>query len=150
MDSSRRNVIVSAPFLRPASDNCIHTKNVFSLLDLTEEEESFHKIKKHMDTCPVCESAFRKFEQKSLETKVFIPKPQIDSETKMVFESEVHELFKTFDLNEKTRLRKKIKSNFKKIDMAGLDFVRNLGSKNMIKTYALGAVLFVILRQFFN
>lgn len=103
-----------------------------------------------MDTCNVCESAYKKFEQKNLETKVYIPRPQIDSETKAVFEGEVHELFKTFDLNEKALLRKKIKTKIKKMDHLGTDFLKNVTSKNMLKTYAFGAVLFVILRQFFN
>lgn len=150
MDSSRRNVIVSTPSFIAKKETCIHTKNVFSLLDLGVEDENFIKIKKHMDSCSVCENAFSDFEQKTFESKVYIPKPQIDLETKSVFENEVHELFKVFDLNEKARLRKKIKSNFKKLDMAGIDFIKNLSSKNMLKTYAFGAVLFVILRQFFN
>lgn len=103
-----------------------------------------------MHQCAVCESVFKTFEMKSLEAKVYIPKPQIDSETKAAYEREIHELFKSFDLNEKELLKKKIKSNIKKIDMLGVAFFKNLASKSMLKTYALGVVLFVVLRRFFN
>lgn len=117
---------------------------------MSREEESYHRLHKHLSGCDVCQKAYKHFELKNFEAKVYIPKPQIDSETKLVFEGEVHEIFKTFDLNEKERLKKKIKSNIKKLDNAGIDFIRNLGSKSMLKTYALGAVLFVLLRQFFS
>ncbi len=145
----RRNVFVSS-VSSISKDYCIHTKNVFSLMDLHPEDKSYQKIKKHMDDCQVCEGAYKKFEFKNLEAKIHIPKPQIDSETKEIFENEIHELFKTLDLNEKALLRKKIKSNIKKIDVAGIEFIKNLASKGMIKTYVFGAALFVVLKQFFD
>lgn len=143
----RRNVFVSSTSI---AKDCIHTKNVFSLMDMSPEDRNFQKIQKHLEGCKICKSAFEDFKLKNLEAKIHIPKPQIDSETKLMFESEVHELFKTLDLNEKALLRKKIKSNIKKIDMAGVEFIKNLASKAMIKTYVFGAALFVVLKQFFD
>lgn len=130
--------------------NCIHTKNVFSLIDLSPNEESYKKIRKHVDTCKVCESELKNFEFACSEAKIHIPKPQIDSETKEIFVREVSDLFRVFDLNEKELLKKKIKNKIKSIDSMGVDFIKTLTSKSMLTTYAFGAVLFVVLRQFFN
>jgi hypothetical protein len=129
--------------------NCIHTKNVFSLLDLGVQDESFLRMRKHMDNCKICEKEFNDFKFKSLEVKIHIPKPLIDSETKEVFSREITELFKTFELNQKTLLRKKIKTNIKKIDTFGISFLKTLTSKAMLASYAFGAVLFVVLKKFF-
>lgn len=129
---------------------CIHTKSIFSLIDLDFEDEAFVNIKKHSDKCIACSTALSKFELQNQQATFFIPRPQIDTDTKNAFEREVHEVFRTFELNEKEQLRLKIKKNIKKIDTAGIEFIKHLSSKNMIKTYALGLVMFVVLRQFFN
>lgn len=144
----RNSQVLSAPV--NLEKTCIHTKSIFSLIDLDFEDESFVNIKKHSDKCEACSNALSKFELQNQQATFFIPKPQIDAETKNAFEREVHEVFRVFELNEKEQLRLKIKKNIKKIDMAGVEFIKNLGSKNMMKTYALGLVLFVVLRQFFN
>jgi hypothetical protein len=130
--------------------SCVHTKNIFSLVDLAHHDDSYQRIRKHVDGCQVCDIHYKKFELENLAVKIHIPKPQIDSETKEVFAREISELFKTFDLNEKTLLRKKIKSNIKKIDSLGVGLVKNLFSKTMLASYAGGVVLFVVLKQFFN
>lgn len=129
---------------------CIHTKSIFSLIDLDFEDDAFVNIKKHADKCIACSSALSKFELENQQASFFIPKPQIDTETKNVFHREVREIFKTLEINEKEKIRIKIKNNIKKIDTAGVEFIKNLSSKNMIKTYALGVVMFVVLKQFFN
>ena len=135
---------------RIISKNCIHTRNVYSLVDLNPIDENHIRIKKHTDHCGICTEALKAFEEKIIENKIYIPKPQIDLETRDVFNREVSEIFKTFDLNEKNRLKKKIKNKIKSIDSIGVDFIKNLTSKNMLTTYAFGALLFVVLRQFFN
>ncbi len=129
---------------------CIHTKSIFSLIDLDFEDETFVNIKKHSDRCDACSNALNKFELQNQQAVFYIPKPQIDTETRNTFEREVQEVFRIFELNEKMKLKLKIKNNFKKIDTASIEFIKNLSSKNMIKTYALGVVLFFVLRQFFN
>ena len=145
----RRSVLIArSPHIQ--NQKCIHTKNVFSLLDLPVLEESYKRIKKHVDGCKACETALRDFELKIVETKIHIPKPQIDTETKEMFEREVSDLFRVFDLNEKERLKKRIKNRIKTIDTMGVGFIKNLASKQMLTTYAFGAVLFVVLKQFFN
>ena len=129
---------------------CIHTKSIFSLIDLDFEDDSFVNIKKHTDKCVTCTDALSKFELQNQQASFFIPKPQIDTETKNVFQREVYEIFRTLELNEKEQLRAKIKKKIKKIDTAGVEFIKNLSSKNMMKTYALGLVMFVVLKQIFN
>lgn len=119
------------------------------MLDLNQSEESYQKIKKHVDTCQTCDTAFKKFELENIEVKIHIPKPQIDTETKEIFTREVSELFKAFDLNEKVLLRAKIKTKIAGIDSFGVSIIKNLASRKMIATYAFGAVLFVVLRHFF-
>lgn len=129
---------------------CIHTRNVFPIIDLSPLDESYKKLKKHIDGCTVCEHQVRVFELKNAEIRIQVPKPQIDTDTKQVFEREVSDLFRVFDLNEKVRLQKRIKNKIKSIDTLGASFISNLASKQMLKTYAFGAVLFIVLKQFFN
>lgn len=130
--------------------SCIHTKSIFSLIDLDFEDEAFVNIAKHSDKCEACTAALKDFALKNQQATFFIPKPQIDADTKASFEREVHEVFRAFELNEKEQLRLKIKKKIKNIDTAGVEFIKNLRSKNMIKTYVLGLMLFVVLRQFFS
>lgn len=144
----RRNVqVLSSGTLQKS---CIHTKSIFSLIDLDFEDEAFVSISKHADKCEACTTALKNFELQNQQATFFIPKPQIDAETKAAFEREVSDVFRVFELNEKEQLRLKIKKKIKNIDTAGAEFLKNLGSKNMMKTYAFGLVLFVVLRQFFN
>ena len=145
----RRNSLVLSASVN-LEKTCIHTKSIFSLIDLDFEDEAFVNIKKHSDRCIACSNALSKFELQNQQAVFYIPKPQIDTETRNTFEREVHEVFLAFELNERVKLKLKIKKNFKKIDTATLEFIKNLSSKNMIKTYALGLLMFVVLRQFFN
>lgn len=147
MDRPKSQVLSTALNLEK---KCIHTKSIFSLIDLDFEDESFVNIKKHSDKCEVCSEALKKFELQNQEAIFFIPKPQIDTEAKNTFEREVHEVFRILELNEKEQLRVKIKKNIQKIDTIGVEFIKNLISKNMIKTYFFGIILFFVLRQFFN
>ena len=145
----RRNSQVLSAFVN-LERTCIHTKSIFSLIDLDFEDDTFVNIKKHSDKCDACSNALRKFELQNQQAIFLIPKPQIDTETKNTFEREVAEVFRAFELNEKVQLKLKIKKNIKKIDTAAIDFIKNLSSKNMMKTYAFGLMLFVVLKQFFN
>ena len=145
----RRNSQVLSAFVN-LEKTCIHTKSIFSLIDLDFDDEAFVNIKKHSDKCVACSSALSKFELQNQQVVFFIPKPQIDTETRNTFEREVQEVIRAFELNEKMKLKLKIKNNFKKIDTVAIEFIKNLSSKNMIKTYAFGLVLFVVLKQIFN
>lgn len=120
------------------------------MLDLNQSDENYVKIKKHIEVCKTCDIALKNFQLENIEIKIHIPKPQIDAETKEIYTREVSELFITFDLNEKSLLRKKIVKKIKGIDSFGVSLIKNAVSKKMITTYAFGAVLFVVLKQYFN
>ena len=143
-----RTQIVSRTLVQ--SQHCIHTKNVFSLIDLSPNEESYKRMRKHVDGCSICQRELQNFELQMAAAKIYIPKPQIDTDTKEMFEREVSELFRVFDLSEKERLKKRIKNKIKSIDALGGSFVKHLTSKQMFKTYAFGVVIFVVLREFFS
>ncbi|MBC7428434.1 MAG: hypothetical protein H7336_07480 [Bacteriovorax sp.] len=128
---------------------CIHTKNIFSMLDQNPAEENYKKIKKHVDNCKTCGTELKKFELETIEVKIHIPKPQIDNEIKEIYTREVSEIFKVFDLNEKAALRAKIKSKIKDIDSFGLSIIKTFASRKMIATYAFAGVMFVVLRHYF-
>lgn len=130
--------------------NCIHTKNVFSMVDLSHHDDSFIRMKRHIDNCSVCEREYEKFTLENLAVKIHIPKPQIDTETKELFSREISELFKTFDLNHNAQMRKKITNKIKTIDTFGAGVLKGLTSKTMLASYAFGLVLFVVLKQYFN
>ena len=120
----RRNSQVLSAFVN-LERTCIHTKSIFSLIDLDFEDDTFVNIKKHSDKCDACSNALRKFELQNQQAIFLIPKAHIDTETKNTFEREVAEVFRAFELNEKVQLKLKIKKNIKKIDTAAIDFIKN-------------------------
>lgn len=120
------------------------------MLDIPHDREYYMQMRKHINTCGTCDLALKNFEQENFKIKIYIPKPQIDNETKDNFKNEVSEIFKSLHLNEKNLLRLKIKKNIKRIDSFGIDLIEVFTSKKMITTYAFAGVLFVILKRFFN
>ncbi len=81
--------------------------------------------------------------------KNFIPNPVIDKESKEIFEREITELFKLFNLNERTAAKNLIKSKIRSVDNMGAELLRNLASKTMIKGYVVALLAFIILKQYF-
>lgn len=129
---------------------CIHSKNIFSLADLPAEDETYIKIKKHVDGCRQCSNRYAQISHQIEGMKVFIPKPLIDKESKETFEREITELFKIFNLNKKSAAKNKFKQKIKLLDNVGIDILSNLTSKTMIKGYIAAAIAFVALKYFFN
>ena len=99
----RRNSQVLSAFVN-LERTCIHTKSIFSLIDLDFEDDTFVNIKKHSDKCDACSNALRKFELQNQQAIFLIPKPQIDTETKNTFERQVADVFTAFELNEQVQL----------------------------------------------
>jgi hypothetical protein len=130
------------------SRECIHTKNIYSLLDLPKSDESFKKMHKHLESCSVCSREFQMFQLKTAATIAFIPKISMDRDLHQSFEREVGELFKVMNLNERERLKRNVKDGFVLLDQMGIEFIRNLASKTMLKTYVLAGVLFICLKLF--
>jgi hypothetical protein len=127
---------------------CIHTKNIYSLLDMPAKDETYKNLSKHIESCPVCSLEFKKFQSKSSEAKVFIPKAIMDHDLRQSFDREVGELFKVMNLNEREALKRNVKKGIKTIDQMGIDFLKTLSSKSMIKIYAVAVGMFFVLKHF--
>lgn len=127
---------------------CIHTKNIYSLLDMPAKDESYKNLSKHIESCPVCSQEFKTFQTKTTAAQIYIPKAIMDHDLRQSFDREVGELFKVMNLNEREALKRNVKKGFKTLDQMGIDFLKTLSSKPMIKIYAVAAVMFLALKHF--
>ncbi|MDD4972828.1 MAG: hypothetical protein PHY93_00675 [Bacteriovorax sp.] len=130
------------------STNCIHTKHIYSLLDLPKNDESYKRMNKHLENCTVCSKEFQKFQLKTAAAQVFIPKVLMDRDLRQSFEREVVELFKVMNLNDREILKRNVKKGFLFMDRMGIEFIQNLLSKTMFKAYFAAIVIFICLRLF--
>ncbi len=133
-------------FNKNFSRQCVHTKNIYSLLDMPKQEEAYKRLNKHIESCAVCADELKKFQSKTLAAQAFIPKVMMARDLRQSFDREVGELFKIMDLNERELLKKNVKKGFRFIDSMGAGFLKNLGSKAMIKAYVLAALMFLALK----
>lgn len=128
------------------SKQCVHTKHVYSLLDTPKKEETYKKLSKHLETCAACNVEFQKFQVRTAAAQVYIPKALMDHDLRESFEREVGELFKVMNLNDRAMLKKNVKKGFLFVDSMGIDFIKNLVSKTMFKTYFFALVIFICLK----
>ncbi len=135
-------------FQKHSAKNCVHTKNIYSLLDTPKNDETYKRLMKHLETCSACAQELKKFETKTAAAQVFIPKMTMDRDLRQSFEREVGELFKVMDLNERELLKKKVKKSVRFLDNMGVDLVRTLVSKSMIKVYVITAAVVVGIKYF--
>jgi hypothetical protein len=126
--------------------NCIHTKNIYSLLDLPKKDETYKKMTKHLESCEVCDREFKLFQLKSAAAQVFIPKVIMDRDLKQSFEREVSELFKVMNLNNREILKNNVRSGFSILDNMGISFLQNLYSRTMVKSYFFAFAIFLVLK----
>jgi hypothetical protein len=129
---------------------CIHTKNIYSLLDMSPKDEVHKNLTKHIESCSVCAQELKKFRLKSLAAQVYIPKVVMDRDLRQSFEREVGELFKILQLDEREALKRNVKHKIKTLDQMGVDFIKTLSSKSMIKVYIIAAAMFLALKYFFK
>lgn len=130
------------------SQHCIHTKHVYSLLDTPKNEDAYRKLNKHLETCSACNKEFQKFQLKTAAAQIYIPKALMDRDLRESFEREVGELFKAMNLNNRQILKSNMKKGFRFIDSMGIDFLKNLVSKTMIKSYLFAMAIFIGLKLF--
>ena len=119
----------------------MHTKNVYSLLDLPSGDEAHKKLTKHLENCTACEWEFQQYKKANENLKLLIPEVVMDKDLHQTFNSEIVELFHTMELSNRVVLKKKVKNKIIFIDQMGIDFFKNLTSKKMIKFYFIGAAL---------
>ena len=130
------------------SESCIHTKNIYSLLDMPKKEESYKRMSKHLETCTVCTKEFQLFQLKTASAQVFIPKISMDRDLRQSNEREVGELFKVMNLNNRENLKRNVKKGFRFVDSMGIEFFQNLFSKTMLKSYFIAGAIFICLKLF--
>lgn len=128
--------------------SCIHSKNIYSLMDMSPKDEAYKNLSKHIESCPVCAKEFRKFQLKISAAQIYIPKAVMDRDLRQSFEREVGELFKVLQLSEREALKHKVKTKFRTIDQMGIDFLKTLSSKQMIKIYFIAAATYAALKYF--
>ncbi len=133
--------------LKKSSARCIHTKNIYGLIDLPTQDDFSAKLSQHMSGCQTCQEEFEKYKHKQFAIKILIPKPFIDSETKEIFENEVSEMFKAFGLNEKEFQKNQIKSKLLAIDSVGSSFLKHVFSTKFLFVYGMGAAFYFILKN---
>lgn len=128
---------------------CIHTKNVYALLDAPKKEDTYKKLNKHLESCRVCNEEFKQFQAKTLASQIYIPKAMMDHDLRQTFDRELDELFKMMSLNEREALKNNVKKSFNYIDQVTLAFIKNLGSRSMLKAYLAASALFLVLKFIF-
>ena len=128
--------------------NCIQTKHIYSLYDMTKNDESYGILKKHLENCSICNNEFQNFQLKNTQALTLIPKVSMDRDLRQTFEREVVELFQAMDLNDRKLLKRKVKKGFIFLDKMGIEFIKNLFSKAMVKTYIFALVIFIGLKIF--
>lgn len=121
---------------------------MYSLLDTPKKEEAYKKLSKHLEVCRACKEEFQKFQLKTMAAQVYIPKALMDHDLRQSFEREVGELFKVMNLDNRENLKKNVKKGFLFIDTMGVDFLKNLTSKTMLKTYLMAVFIFIFLKLF--
>jgi len=115
---------------------------------MPKNDESYKAMKKHLENCSICNNEFQNFQAKNTQALTLIPKFSMDRDLRQTFEREVVELFKAMDLNDRKLLKRNVKQGFIFLDKMGIEFIRNLFSKAMIKTYVFALVIFIGLKIF--
>jgi len=137
---------VKEPFRREELSPCIHTKNIYALLDLGKRDAMYNFLSTHEKKCVRCSSQLQKYKEENLAAKVFIPKPFMPKDLRETFSGELAELFRVAGLNEIENQKKKIKAGLLSLDHLGETYINNLFSKNMIRVYAFALIAFIGLR----
>lgn len=133
---------------KKTSKHCVHTKNIYSLMDLPKKGDTYKTLNKHLETCAACAEELQKFQAHAAQAKMYIPKAVMDHDLRESFEREVGELFKVMNLNDREILKKNVKEGFHFLDRMGIDFIKNLASKTMFKTYIIALFAFICLKLF--
>jgi len=129
--------------------HCVHTKNIYSLMDIPHKEDSYKRFAKHLESCRQCSEQFKIFKFKNEAAQIYIPKVHMDRDLRQSFEREVSELFKLMNLNERQALKRNVKNKLQQIDSIGLSIIENFTSKRMVKAYLMGLFIFLGLKFFF-
>lgn len=137
------------PFRHIEHNHCIHTKNIFSLLDLNQQDVMYNFLINHEKKCTKCSLQLKKFKEANFAAKVAVPKPFMPKDLRETYSGELSELFKIAGLNEAENQKQKFKDSLRNFDKMGKEFINNLSSKTMIRAYAAAFLFFLGLKIIF-
>jgi hypothetical protein len=137
---------VKEPHRRQVISQCIHTKNIYSLIDLDKQDNMFHFLSNHEKKCDSCSGALMKYKADNFAAKVFVPKIFLPKDLKETFNREVSELFKTAGFNDVENKKIKMKNALSFFDQLGENFIKILYSKNMLVAYVFAFAIFISLK----
>lgn len=127
-------------------NKCIHTKNIFSLIDLDDEVERAQFFTKHLNECDQCKMSYHFFKEKMFAAKTFIPKPVMDKELKDTFDRELTELLKSLNINDSIVRKKMILNKLSTVNIYAEVFIKNAFSKTMFFSYGIAGMLYLLFR----
>jgi hypothetical protein len=139
---------VKEPLRQRDQQLCIHTKNIFSLIDLAEQDSMYDFLINHEKKCTPCAEKLKKFREENFAIKVFVPKPFLPKDLRETFNHELADLFKIAGLNEIENKKKNIKAGLLSIDQFGENIINTFVSKKMLKAYIYALLAFVSLKYF--
>lgn len=119
-------------------DNCIHSKNIGSILEMKHSDPQFKTLNDHLAICSICTKKLETIKEKNLKLQVFIPRPVMDKETKENFDHEIHELLKSFGLNDKVSKHRKMIKSIKNANTLGEVILKTFFSRNVLISLGLG------------
>jgi hypothetical protein len=131
---------VKEPY-RQNKSHCIHTKNIYSLLDLGPQDLLYDFLNLHQKKCTECAEKLLLFKEQCLAMKVFVPKPYLPKDLRETFNGELSDLFKISGLNDSENEKKKIKESISLIDKFGEEFFKSLLSEKMMAIYAVTIII---------
>lgn len=126
--------------------NCIHTKNIFSLIDLDEDIERAQFLNQHLNECDQCKKSYKYFKEKMFAAATFIPKPHMDRELKDTFDRELSELLKSLNINDSVVRKKMILNKLNTANIYAETIVKLAFSKTMFVSYGVAGILYLLFR----
>jgi hypothetical protein len=127
-------------------NKCIHTKNIFALIDMGNSEENYKLLHQHVIKCEICRNEYNHFVARNTMAKVYIPKPLMEHDLKESFNRELHDFLKELNLNNKNEGRPLLKKILENLDIYGEVIMKIIFSKTMMISYALAYGLYLLLK----
>ena len=131
-----------------SNQNCIHSKNIGSILDLKNTDPSYKVLNDHLEICSVCANKLEMIKEQNLKMQIYIPRPVMDKESKENFDHEIHVLLKNFGLNDKVSKRRKMIKSIKKANTFGEVVLKTFFSRNVLLSLGVGVGLAIAFRYF--
>lgn len=121
--------------------NCFHSRNLVSLFDLEKGNENFSVLFNHLKNCKICQKEFKNLESYNLALKNEIPRPQLDQDERKSLNSEIHELFRVFQLDNEVVIKNSLLDKLEKLNSSRKEMIEHLFSPQKVALYCFCAVI---------